>query len=109
MNDATFFDIIDRQYKSCLRTLESPAKKRTAGDDDRLIQFKKVAAHRRITPEQALGGMMSKHTSDLYDLIDGTHLKIDDVRVWKEIITDHINYLYLLRGLVEERFGKKEE
>jgi hypothetical protein len=52
------------------------------------------------TPEQALAGMMAKHTVSIYDMCcDGLSHPIE---MWDEKITDHINYLILLKTLVEE-------
>ena len=56
------------------------------------------------TMKQALAGMMAKHTISIYDMCQGgeyTHAK------WIEKITDNINYLILLRAMIEEDY--KEE
>ena len=66
---------------------------------DRLQAFKVAAAIQDISPLQALGGMMAKHTTSIYDLINRG---CTDEIMWDEKITDHINYLVLLKCLVLE-------
>jgi hypothetical protein len=49
---------------------------------------------------QALGGMMAKHTISIYDMIDtGNDYPM---ALWDEKITDHLNYLLLLKAVVSE-------
>jgi len=69
--------------------------------EDRLHNFKVAAAVQGCTPVQALAGMMAKHTVSVYDMCrgDAWNFPID---LWNEKLTDHINYLLLLRALIEE-------
>lgn len=70
-------------------------------DGDRLGNFKTAAAlagHK--DPKKALGGMMAKHTVSVYDMINSNFDY--PVEVWTEKITDHINYLLLLKAMVVE-------
>ena len=68
--------------------------------EDRLHNFKVAAALESKTPEQALAGMMAKHTVSVYDMAEsGLDYPIE---LWKEKITDHINYLFLLNAIVRE-------
>jgi hypothetical protein len=52
------------------------------------------------TPKQALAGQMCKHTVSIYAMIEGDA----DIPMekWEEKITDHINYLLLLKAVIEE-------
>ena len=67
---------------------------------DRLGHFKKAATLMNTTPKAALLGMFSKHIISVSDMC------MDDqpqpVEKWNEKITDSINYLLILRALVEE-------
>lgn len=75
-----------------------------AADKDRLHNFKVAAGMQGITVKEALGGMMSKHTTSIYDMIaDGRDYS--QAR-WDEKIIDHINYLILLRAIVVEERQK---
>ena len=68
--------------------------------DDRLHNFKVAAALEGKTTEQALAGMMAKHTVSVYDMAEsGLAYPIE---LWQEKITDHINYLFLLNAIVRE-------
>jgi hypothetical protein len=76
-------------------------KAREYATDDRLHNFKVAAEVEGVSPIQALGGMMAKHTVSVYDLIrNGTNS--EPMCMWDEKITDSINYLILLRALVIE-------
>lgn len=68
--------------------------------EDRLHNFKVAASLEGKTPEQALAGMMAKHTVSVYDMAEsGLAYPIER---WQEKITDHINYLFLLNAIVRE-------
>lgn len=68
--------------------------------EDRLHNFKVAARMQGVTPKQALGGMMAKHTVSVYDLIWDE--EDNDEMLWAEKITDHINYLLLLKAILDE-------
>ena len=68
--------------------------------DDRLHNFKVAAALEGKTPEQALAGMMAKHTVSVYDMAESGQAY--PMELWQEKITDHINYLFLLNAIVRE-------
>lgn len=74
--------------------------------DDRLQAFKKAARIMNTTPKIALLGMLSKHLVSVTDMItDNQHY---DLERWDEKITDSMNYLILLRALVEEEEAKHD-
>lgn len=102
MKAEQFNAIFQEQFAVCGETLGVKASE-YASDSDRLHNFRKAAALEDTTPRKALGGMMAKHTVSVYDLIN--HAEVDTpMAVWDEKITDHINYLILLRAiLVEEK------
>ena len=68
--------------------------------EDRLHNFKVAAALEGKTPEQALAGMMAKHTVSVYDMAESGLAY--PMELWQEKITDHINYLFLLNAIVRE-------
>lgn len=105
MNTNEFMSIVESTHQSCLRLLNKRRKKYTPETDneDRLIQFKKAASLSLTHPICALGGMMSKHTTRLYDMIEQVRVgKMPSDNEWNETIHDHINYLHLLKGLLKE-------
>jgi hypothetical protein len=92
-------DVFQPQVNKCLRVLDKKRKYRDT-TDDRLCQFKQAATMSGIDPKQALMGMMAKHSVQLATMIASKNTI--DLRVWDEVITDHLNYLFLLKGLVME-------
>lgn len=92
--DITVGDQIDRS----INTLITKAKEYAT--EDRLHNFKVAAALQGCTPKQALAGMMAKHSVSVYDMCRSTELFA--MGQWNEKITDHINYLLILRAMVEE-------
>lgn len=98
MKTPEFNDIITAMLDHCTDTLIHKAKEYAT--DDRLHNFKQAAHLQGITPMQALGGMMAKHTVSVYDMIaSGKAYRAD---LWDEKIGDSINYLLLLRAMVRD-------
>lgn len=99
MNNDTFNEVLTAQIDRSTSVLISKAKE-YASETDRLANFKVAAALQNITPSQALAGMMAKHTQSVYAMIQTGEAYTTEM--WNEKITDHINYLLLLRAVVEE-------
>ena len=103
MNKLEFDMLVQKTLNHALETLLS--KEREYATDDRLHNFKVAAQVQDKTPIQALAGMMAKHTVSIYDMCeDGNY----PLRILDEKIGDHINYLLLLRALVQERAAAEE-
>lgn len=97
MKTQQFNEIIHEQISRSLDLLVVKAKE--YGPEDRLHNFKVAAVLQGETPVQALQGMLAKHTVSINDLCrTGSR----DLNIWNEKITDSINYLLLLRALIEE-------
>lgn len=99
MNSEWFEKVIKEQIKTCEDVLIGKAKE-YATDDDRLHNFKNAAGMMSCDPKEALAGMMAKHTISVYDMCRSW--KDYPIELWNEKITDHINYLLLLKAIVEE-------
>ena len=98
MTTTDFERIFEEQVERSRSVLISKAKEYAT--EDRLHNFKVAAALEGKTPEQALAGMMAKHTVSVYDMAEsGMPYPIE---LWQEKITDHINYLFLLNAIVRE-------
>lgn len=93
-----FNEILKKQMRICKETLGVKATE--YAKQDRLHNFKKAAHLKGITVRNALSGIMVKHTISIYDMCESD--EIYPLAVWNEKITDHINYLILLRAVVEE-------
>ena len=111
MNTEAFEKVIDKQIEGCRRDLVHKAGEYADAEaDDRLHNFKAAAAVQGCTPVTALGGMMSKHTVSVYDLIRKQERGVAvSKELWDEKITDSINYLLLLQAALEEQRGDGTE
>lgn len=102
MDHTRFAQIIDEQLDRCREVLVVKAAEYAT--EDRLHNFKVAAEMQGNSMDQALAGMMAKHTVSIYDMI---HSGMAYSRAqWDEKITDHLNYLLLLRAIVDERFDR---
>jgi hypothetical protein len=93
-----FEAILDAQIKRVRDVLVVKAAEYATADH--LANFKKVAHLRGVGLPQAVLGMMAKHTVSIFDMVESG--KPFDMTVWDEKITDHINYLILLRAALAE-------
>ena len=93
-----FNTVIQKQFARCLEVLEIKGKEYVLGED-RLEMFKNAANDSGVNPKAALWGMVTKHITSLGAMCR-TNSK--NIELWDEKITDTINYLLLLRALIEE-------
>lgn len=99
MKAKQFNGIVDKQFLRSRDILVSKAGE-YATDDDRLHNFKIAAALEGCTNRQAVAGFMAKHTVSIYDMCQSD--QTFDMDVWDEKITDHMNYLFLLRAVLQD-------
>jgi len=104
MREEAFFAIVHAQVELCIDVLEAKGKQYTVyGDthrlEDRLGQFK-IDLGDEVPPLESLAGQMRKHTTRLYIMLENPN-KVTEAE-WSETITDHINYLFLLSGLLKD-------
>lgn len=100
MTQENFSKIVDDQIQYCKDLLGLKGDEYDTTNNDRLHAFKSAAVIQHETQKQALAGMMAKHTVSIYDMcaedVDFSKEK------WIEKITDSINYLLILRAIIEE-------
>lgn len=99
MKHDTFSNIFAEQLNLCEDIMIGKGREYNPGED-RLKEFKIAAALKNVTPRQALAGMMLKHTISIYGMVDSD--EEFSIEKWNEKITDHINYLILLKAVVSE-------
>jgi hypothetical protein len=99
MNLAQFNSVVDNQLNRCRSVLDQKGHEYVFGED-RLEHFKSAGAEQDESPAQALWGMASKHITSLGKMCKSNQTMM--MALWDEKITDSINYLLLLRALVEE-------
>ena len=102
MTSETFESICEEQMNICRGVLFNKAKE-YAQNDDRLHNFCSAAGMTGDSMQSALSGMMLKHTISVYDMCRSRDTYPLDL--WTEKITDHINYLLLLKAVVVEEVG----
>jgi hypothetical protein len=98
MTPQEFEAIFENQVERCREVLVRKALEYVT--EDRMHNFKVAAKLQDCDPIAALSGMMAKHTVSLYDMMTGMAYPLE---VWDEKITDHLNYLFLLRGLIVDK------
>lgn len=101
MDTEAFRSIVDHQMNWCMGKLITKAKEYSV-EEDRLHNFRVTAELRDTDMRDALSGMMAKHTVSVYDMCNA--VKLEDLAQWDEKIGDHINYLLLLRAIVQEEY-----
>lgn len=105
-----FNDVIVSQTERCKSMLvtkgaEYAPRAAKGCNADQLAHFKKAAVMMNSTPKAALMGMLSKHLVSVSDMC--TDDKDYPKEQWEEKITDSINYLLILRALVEEEMHEE--
>lgn len=109
LNEETFMSIVDAHHERRKAIMRRPDKKRTAGTDDRLIQFRRLAAMRKCSLPSAAVDLCTKQITDILDMCDGTHPRTGDPEFLEELICDVQNYLDFTLTLAYERVGRIEE
>ena len=99
MNLTDFNTVVKNQMEKCLHLLVVKGAEYVK-TGDRLAAFKKAGVLQDETPKQALLGMLAKHLVSIADMC--VHDGGEPVARWEEKITDSLNYLLILRALVEE-------
>lgn len=100
MTQDNFNKVFQEVFSQCATLLNSKSKEYSSGSD-KLHNFYQAARLQNIHSVAALGGMMSKHTVSVYDMIEDTAAgaRFSEDK-WDEKIIDHINYLILLKALL---------
>jgi len=109
MEPQLFNEIFDQTINQITQTVKAKEKEYSDGKD-RLVQFKRAAAMRHgaaATPGKtldALVGMMIKHTSSIFEMLEGTIADTESYPLitWDEKINDQIIYLILMKGMLIE-------
>jgi hypothetical protein len=88
---------------SQIKILLSKKKKNRELPNDRLHQFHMGASLRQKSTTCAVADMMTKHTTQLYSMIEA-EAKGEEITLaeWRETIKDHIAYLYIMLANIEE-------
>lgn len=107
MTAERFEEVFNEQMDYCRDLLIQKSKEYAIKNPDRLQHFKRTAGFLKTTPEDALVGMLSKHLISVVDMCRDPEPEKYPIEQWTEKITDTINYLLLLKGIVVEREAEK--
>jgi len=98
-----FSKLMERQFDRCRTVLNWKASEYAEVGGDRLHNFYLASNLERVTPEVALLGMMTKHIISIYDMVPNG-VNYYSKEMWDEKITDAMNYLILLRAIIEDGY-----
>ena len=107
MEAKIFSAFAGQQLVRCADLLQGKEKEYNFEAEDRFGSFKRAAAIQGVTQEQALVGMMTKHITSIYDMVNVGSAAFSKER-WTEKITDSINYLVLLLGMAYDAIDEAE-
>ena len=100
MTTNEFNKIINDQLEICKNTLTSKSNEYNQDIDERLDCFKMGSNLSGLSMKKVLEGFMIKHTISIYQMLQEN--KEYDLDKWTEKITDHINYLLILKAIIIE-------
>lgn len=104
MKSKDFEALIKNVFSACEEMMNGTKKEEYAGEEDRLRNFKTGACQRQTIPEDYLLGVKAKQTASISDMVkDLKKGKEYPLTLWREKITDEINYHILLLALLIER------
>ena len=99
-----FVKLARYRFNACLGLMIGEKHEEYSRNNDKLYNFKRAGEIQRCIPERALIGMLSKHLVSMLDIVDDLEEGgIPEEGILTEKITDSINYLVLLEGLIKER------
>lgn len=98
--------VMTEMVETCLKTLTKKGKEYSM-DSDRLHNFRVAAALQDCSMRRALYGMMVKHITSIADMCCSEEEEDYTLELWEEKIQDNINYLLLLRAVIEEENYRK--
>ncbi len=109
MTHEQFNGVVQSAFKQCT-TVMSNKNSDYAPGNDKLANFKQAARIAGVPPEIALFGMDLKHYCSIQTgIAEFAAGKYRPLNWWTEKIVDHINYMYLLLGLLTERCESAEK
>jgi hypothetical protein len=94
-----FMDLMEHEF-AAIRAMNATKGHDYAGDEDALANFKSASVRLGITPEQVWAVYADKHWSAVMTYCKEGAVQSEPI---EGRITDAILYLFLLRGLVEEK------
>jgi hypothetical protein len=108
MNIKDFEKLMNERFSHCGKLMIGSKNVEYSRNNDKLHNFKVAGRIGGVTPEFALIGMFMKHLVSVFDIVnDLDDNRLPEEAILQEKITDTINYLVLLEGLITERINAK--
>ena len=105
MTHETFNNLLDIEYQKIMKIMNMKNQEYARGGD-KLSNFKTASGFRHKEPETMCFEYCSKHLVSLSDMINDLEADIHrPLELWAEKITDAVNYLFLLKALLHERYN----
>lgn len=106
LTNKEFEATVEQQFQDCREILIEKTKEYVLTDDDRFSAFKLKWLHvlPTVNKKEVLWGQMVKHLNSIHDMcmINDDNYDLAMADKWVEKITDTINYLIILRGIVSD-------
>lgn len=103
MTQEEFMKCIELQHEYRTAIMDDTKKKRTAGSDDRFSHFKRMAAVKKCSMEEASTDLMIKHFIDFVDMSDRSHPDWKNIEYLRELGADIQNYVDITLAIAIER------
>ena len=102
MNKNEFTALTKARFAACESILK---EKNDQYGEDRLSGFKTNSDFVKIAPEQLASMKLYNHMKNVFDMVNVGSVSGKDLEAFQSEVTDTINYLVLLEGLVSESAG----
>lgn len=100
MTAVEFNDSVCKQLDYCKSLLVRKGAEYAPDSSDRLGSFKVAGALQNVSDKEAACGMLAKHIVSVYEMCRSTEQH--SLEKWTEKITDSINYLLILKAMVDD-------
>lgn len=95
-----FNESVSKQLEYCKSLLIRKGSEYAPDQSDRLSSFKVAGTLQDISSKEALCGMLAKHVVSVYEMCRTEEQY--PLEKWTEKITDTINYMLILKAMVED-------
>ncbi len=108
MTTKDFMVIVKKRFETCTILMMGSKDKEYNRNNNKFHNFYRASSIANSTPEKALLGMWMKHIVSILDMVDDIENDkyVYDQGTLNEKMNDNHNYLFLLEGMICERFKK---
>jgi hypothetical protein len=103
MTQEELMKCVQLQHDLRIKILNSSKKKRVANTDDRFLSFKRMAAVKKCSVEEAATDLMVKHFIDFVDMSNHSHPDWNNTDYLRELGADIQNYVDITIAIAIEK------